>query len=99
MRLHTGQNADSLTHPATEPGFVEEKSHESQLISIVQHLPEAQRLVVLLVCVEELSVTDTAEILNLSLASVNSRLARARIAIGRHYLYEHRAHPVYNSAS
>jgi len=99
LQLHTDQNTNPLPNVSTEANFKEERSHESLLIRIIQNLPEAQRLVVLLVCVEELSVTDTAEILNLSLASVNSRLARARIAIGEHYLHEHRAHPVYNSAS
>ncbi len=69
-----------------------------RLVSIVQKLPEAQRLVVLLVCVEELSHTETAEILNLSLATVDSRLIRARVTIGRHYLFECDNRTGYNRA-
>ncbi len=58
------------------------KCFNSQLCETINQLPEAQRLVILLVCVEEFSYRDTAEILDLSIETVTARLARARIAIG-----------------
>ena len=46
-------------------------------------LPETQREVLLLVCVEGLSYRETAETLGLPMGTVMSRLARARLAIAR----------------
>ncbi len=53
-----------------------------QLCDSINQLPEAQRLVILLVCVEEFSYADAAGILDVSVDTVISRLARARVAIG-----------------
>lgn len=44
----------------------------------LKKLPEEQREVLILVCVEELSYRDTAEILSIPIGTVMSRLARAR---------------------
>lgn len=49
----------------------------------VSRLPEAQREVLLLVCVEGLSYREAAETLGLPMGTVMSRLARARLAIAR----------------
>ncbi|MCX7645090.1 MAG: RNA polymerase sigma factor [Rhodobacteraceae bacterium] len=44
-------------------------------------LPEEQRAVMLLVCVEELSYREAAEVLGIPIGTVMSRLARARLAL------------------
>lgn len=44
-------------------------------------LPEDQRLVMLLVCVEELTYKEAAETLGIPIGTVMSRLARARLAL------------------
>ena len=46
-------------------------------------LPPEQREVLLLVCVEELSYQDTAQVLDVPIGTVMSRLSRARSAAGR----------------
>ena len=46
-------------------------------------LPEDQRTILLLVCVEGLSYKAAAEVLEIPLGTVMSRLARARLAVGR----------------
>lgn len=48
---------------------------------IIWRLPEEQRVVLLLVAVEGLSYKDVAEVLDLPVGTVTSRLARARIAV------------------
>jgi RNA polymerase sigma-70 factor (ECF subfamily) len=47
----------------------------------VQRLPEEQRTILLLVCVEGLAYKEVAELLDLPMGTVTSRLARARIAL------------------
>jgi RNA polymerase sigma-70 factor (ECF subfamily) len=49
----------------------------------VAQLPEDQRSVLLLVCVEGQSYKTAAEVLEIPLGTVMSRLARARLAVGR----------------
>jgi RNA polymerase sigma-70 factor (ECF subfamily) len=49
----------------------------------VAELPEEQRAVLILVCVEGLAYKAAAEILDLPIGTVMSRLARARLALGR----------------
>jgi RNA polymerase sigma-70 factor (ECF subfamily) len=49
----------------------------------VARLPEEQRAILLLVCVEGQSYKAAAEVLEIPLGTVMSRLARARLAIGR----------------
>lgn len=46
--------------------------------SLVETLPEEQRAVLLLVCVEELSYREAADVLEIPLGTVMSRLSRAR---------------------
>lgn len=48
---------------------------------IANGLPDEQRTVLMLVCVEELSYRETAELLGLPIGTVMSRLARARAAL------------------
>ena len=56
-----------------------------QVIAAVEALPEAQRSVMLLVAVEGLSYREAAEILDIPLGTIMSRLARARISIGEKF--------------
>lgn len=49
-----------------------------EVTEALQKLPEEQREVLVLVCVEELSYRDTAEVLSIPIGTVMSRLARAR---------------------
>ena len=54
----------------------------SQIISAVERLPEAQRVVMLLIAVEGLSYQEAAEVLEIPIGTVMSRLSRARQAVG-----------------
>jgi len=47
-------------------------------MAALQKLPEEQREVLVLVCVEEFSYRDAAEVLSIPIGTVMSRLARAR---------------------
>ncbi|MDO5658454.1 MAG: RNA polymerase sigma factor [Paracoccus sp. (in: a-proteobacteria)] len=49
---------------------------------VIATLPAEQREVIHLVCVEELSYAETAEILGIPKGTVMSRLSRARLALG-----------------
>ena len=74
---------DNKTTPGSlAPGGYPATCFNGKLRESIDQLPEAHRLVILLVCVEEFSYTDAAEILDVSVDTVISRLARARIAIG-----------------
>ena len=53
-----------------------------QIVSAVERLPEAQRVVMLLVAVEGLTYNEAAQVLDVPIGTVMSRLARARQAIG-----------------
>ncbi|MBH0237061.1 RNA polymerase sigma factor [Methylobrevis albus] len=65
------------------PGLAAEPEAERRLVLqrvalAIDALPDEQREIVLLVCVEETSYRDAAEVLGLPLGTVMSRLARAR---------------------
>jgi RNA polymerase sigma-70 factor (ECF subfamily) len=53
-----------------------------QIIDAVERLPEAQRVVMLLVAVEGLSYQEAADVLEVPIGTVMSRLSRARQAVG-----------------
>ena len=57
-----------------------------QVHEAVESLPEAQRLVMLLVSVEGYSYKEAAEILEVPIGTIMSRLARARLLIGKRLL-------------
>ncbi len=60
----------------------EEQVMNGQIIRAVERLPEAQRIVMLLVAVEGLSYGEAAEVLDVPIGTIMSRLSRARQAIG-----------------
>jgi RNA polymerase sigma-70 factor (ECF subfamily) len=65
------------------PRVIESRLTLDTVRRAVAQLPEAQREVLLLVCVEGLSYRETAETLGLPMGTVMSRLARARLTIAR----------------
>lgn len=56
-----------------------------QIVAAVDALPEAQRLVMLLVAVEGLTYKEAADVLAIPIGTVMSRLARARSTLGRQF--------------
>lgn len=79
--------------PANYELIVDQGSPESQLrlhqvYLQVESLPEAQRLVVILVCVEGFTYSESANVLDIPIGTVMSRLARARITLGKLILAE-----------
>jgi RNA polymerase sigma-70 factor, ECF subfamily len=53
-----------------------------QIVSAVARLPDAQRVVLLLVAVEGMSYREAASVLGVPIGTVMSRLARARLTVG-----------------
>ncbi|WP_306141640.1 RNA polymerase sigma factor [Roseibium sp. MMSF_3412] len=79
-----GQELD--IHDAPDLGGVDSHQGETRLmvanvLAAVQQLPLEQREVVVLVCFEELSYAEAAEVLNIPKGTIMSRLSRARTAI------------------
>jgi len=60
----------------------EENAINNQIVNAVAQLPEAQRVVMLLVAVEGLSYVEAAQVLDVPIGTVMSRLSRARQTIG-----------------
>ncbi len=74
---------DSLaTVAGPAAGTPEEEVINKQIVGAVQALPEAQRVVMLLVAVEELSYKEAGETLGVPIGMLMSRLSHARQAIG-----------------
>lgn len=61
-----------VASPAPDPGL------RRDLLRALGHLPEAQRAVLLLVSLEQFSYAEAAEVLEVPVGTVMSRLARAR---------------------
>lgn len=86
--FQNSQTPHSIAEPANEPLVAGQTLPETgvfmnQIITAVEALPEAQRTVMILCCVEGFSYRDTAEILDIPLGTVMSRLSRGRLAIGQ----------------
>ena len=72
--------------PAPPGGVAGARAMEAHLTlararTCILRLPEEQRSVLLLVCVEGLAYKEVAVILDLPIGTVTSRLARARLAL------------------
>jgi RNA polymerase sigma-70 factor, ECF subfamily len=61
---------------------VEGRLAASEVMRALGRLPEDQRAVVSLICIEDLSYHEAASILGIPVGTVMSRLARSRLAIG-----------------
>lgn len=76
------QSVDSSTMNRVDgAGAMEAKLTFAAVRDFIGRLPEEQRSIVLLVCVEGLSYKEVSDILDLPIGTVTSRLARARIAL------------------
>jgi RNA polymerase sigma-70 factor (ECF subfamily) len=75
---------DDMLQTVADPAMPtpEENAINNQIVSAVGRLPEAQRMVMLLVAVEGLSYVEAAEVLEVPIGTVMSRLSRARQTIG-----------------
>lgn len=75
---------DSVIETITDPAALTPESDlmHQQVLAAVNNLPEGQREVMLLVAVERFSYKEAAEILEVPIGTVMSRLSRARQAIG-----------------
>jgi RNA polymerase sigma-70 factor (ECF subfamily) len=70
---------DSGDHPAVNPADLDASIWS--LSAAIDKLPEEQRLAVALVLVEGLSYKDAAEVLEIPIGTLTSRLARGRAAL------------------
>jgi RNA polymerase sigma-70 factor (ECF subfamily) len=75
---------DSFLETVADPRVRTPETHvmHVQIVSAVERLPQAQRVVMLLVAVEGLTYKEAAEVLDVPIGTIMSRLARARQAIG-----------------
>ena len=78
-----GLEESELGRDTTTP---ESRLEFQEVVGAVEALPEGQRLVTQLVCVSGFSYSETAEILDIAVGTVMSRLARARVAIGEQFI-------------
>ncbi|MPV57391.1 RNA polymerase sigma factor [Burkholderia sp. HI2761] len=71
---------ETVSDPAAPT--LEQQALDEQIVRAVQQLPEAQRVVMLLVGVEGLSYSEAADALGVPIGTIMSRLSRARQTIG-----------------
>jgi RNA polymerase sigma-70 factor, ECF subfamily len=71
---------------ASPHGDPEAGLHYRQVVAAVESLPEAQRVVMLLVAVEGLSYREAADLLDVPVGTVMSRLSRGRALVGQKFL-------------
>ncbi|WP_175147607.1 RNA polymerase sigma factor [Paraburkholderia ultramafica] len=78
---------DNFLETVADPGArnPEATLMSSEVIAAVERLPEAQRIVMLLVAVEGLSYSEAAEVLGVPIGTIMSRLSRARQTIGAQF--------------
>lgn len=73
----------------TASGDSEDPVWANQVMQRVNQLPEAQRNTVFLVYVEELSYREAAEVLNVPIGTIMSRLAAARLTLANDRALQH----------
>lgn len=78
------QWTDELAETVADPAACDPETCvlQQQIIEAVSRLPDAQRTVMLLVAVEGMSYREAADVLEVPIGTVMSRLARARLTIG-----------------
>lgn len=81
------QCSEELSDAVADPAASNPEMYtlHSEIVSAVERLPDAQRAVMLLVAVEGLSYLEAAEVLEVPIGTVMSRLARARLMIGESF--------------
>jgi RNA polymerase sigma-70 factor, ECF subfamily len=83
--LDGGVQIEELQDPGSA-GDPEYQMMCRQVVDAVEALPEAQRVVMILVAVEGFSYREAAQILELPIGTVMSRLSRARLSVGNRFL-------------
>jgi RNA polymerase sigma-70 factor, ECF subfamily len=84
----TGDDGDVMELGAAVEGVASDLAEPEslvfcrQIVAAVDELPEAQRLVMLLIAVDGMSYAEAAEVLNVPVGTVMSRIFRARVSIG-----------------
>jgi RNA polymerase sigma-70 factor, ECF subfamily len=73
--------------------LVETRSTLARVTAVLGQLPEEQRMVVILVCVEQHSYREAAEILDIPVGTIMSRLARGRVQLDQLLNYSAAAVP------
>jgi len=78
---------DTLLQTVADPAAPtpEETLLNSEIIEAIERLPESQRIAMLLVAVEGLSYADAAEVMDVPIGTVMSRLSRARQSIAAQF--------------
>jgi RNA polymerase sigma-70 factor (ECF subfamily) len=79
--------SDELVETIADPhaGNPETDLLHREIRQAVEALPDAQRVVMLLVAVEGLSYREAAEVLEVPIGTIMSRLSRARLTIGQRF--------------
>lgn len=90
QRVRTGEGRVDADSPLVEPELMVDGAREMEaqvtydaVRRAMTKLPEEQRAVMMLVCVEGQSYKETADTLAIPIGTVMSRLSRARAALGR----------------
>lgn len=78
---YISENEVFLSDPELLENSLLEKVSHNELLDFINNLPELQRNVLVLTCLSELSISETAETLKISKAAVNQRLYLARKSI------------------
>lgn len=78
---------DNFLETVPDPGARDPEAivMSGEIIAAVERLPEAQRIVMLLVAVEGLSYSEAAQVLDVPIGTIMSRLSRARQTIGAQF--------------
>ncbi len=84
-RVREDEAAAAETVDSHGAGDPESHALNRQIVDAIGQLPEPQRIVMLLVAAEGLSYREAADVLDVPVGTVMSRLARAREAIGRKF--------------
>jgi RNA polymerase sigma-70 factor, ECF subfamily len=79
--------SEELVETVADPGAADPETGMlyRQILDAVESLPDAQRVVMLLIAVEGLSYREAAELLEIPIGTVMSRLSRARLSIGAQF--------------
>jgi len=87
---------DSITETVADPAAhtPETDLMHQQILGAVNNLPDGQREVMLLVAIEQFSYKEAAEILEVPVGTVMSRLSRARQTIGMLFNSAHKKMPL-----
>ena len=80
-RSHDALPLDGREDAVAEGPVAEQSVERSQLLRLLWTLPEDQRAAVTLICLDELTYGEAAEVLGIPLGTLTSRLARGRAAL------------------